>query len=45
MIEQDLKMQLNNSTIKTNEPLKKYTYTETGGPADFYVTAGDFDDA
>lgn len=27
-----------------NEPLKNYTYTETGGPADFYVTPKDFDD-
>ncbi|HIV81833.1 MAG TPA: UDP-N-acetylmuramate dehydrogenase [Candidatus Salinicoccus merdavium] len=45
LIEQDLKMQLNNSTIKINEPLQKYTYTETGGPADFYITVGDFEDA
>lgn len=27
-----------------DEPLKNYTYTETGGPADFYVTPRDFDD-
>lgn len=43
-IEKDLKMILTNSTIKMDEPLKNYTYTETGGPADFYVTPRDFDD-
>lgn len=43
-IEKDLKTKLTNSTIKMNEPLKNYTYTETGGPADFYVTPKDFDD-
>ena len=43
-IEKDLKMILTNSTIKMAEPLKNYTYTETGGPADFYVTPRDLDD-
>lgn len=43
-IEKDLKLHLNDSTIKIDEPLKNYTYTETGGPADFYVTPGNFED-
>ncbi|CAM4256891.1 UDP-N-acetylmuramate dehydrogenase [Lacicoccus alkaliphilus] len=43
-IEKDLKTKLTNSTIKIDEPLKNYTYTETGGPADFYVTPKDFED-
>lgn len=43
-IEKDLKLKLRHSTIKIDEPLKNYTYTETGGPADFYITPGDFDD-
>ena len=25
--------------IKVDEPLKRYTYTETGGEADFYLSA------
>ena len=41
----DLNHLLNHSTIKTNEPLNKYTYTETGGPADLYITVHDIDDA
>ncbi|MCE4955864.1 UDP-N-acetylmuramate dehydrogenase [Macrococcoides caseolyticum] len=29
---------IGNTRIKMNEPLKKYTYTKTGGNADIYVT-------
>lgn len=34
----DLEQLVSKSIIKINEPLKKYTYTETGGKADFYIT-------
>lgn len=44
-IEEDLRSLLDHSEIKTYEPLKKYTYTETGGPADFYITVHDIEDA
>nr|WP_020007047.1 UDP-N-acetylmuramate dehydrogenase [Salinicoccus albus] len=44
-IETDLKSLLQNSDIKIYEPLSKYTYTETGGPADLYVTVNDIEDA
>lgn len=44
-IETDLKSLLQNSDIKVYEPLSRYTYTETGGPADFYVTVNDIEDA
>lgn len=37
-IEAELKSLLPNLDIKINEPLKKYTYTKTGGNADFYIT-------
>lgn len=37
-IEEDLKAILPDLDIKTNEPLMKYTYTKTGGNADFYIT-------
>ena len=33
---QDLKSLIPEDIIKVNEPLKRYTYTETGGNADFY---------
>ncbi|RIL72430.1 UDP-N-acetylmuramate dehydrogenase [Staphylococcus devriesei] len=35
---QDLKTLIPESIIKVNEPLKRYTYTETGGNADFYLS-------
>ena len=34
---QDLKSLIPEDIIKVNEPLKRYTYTETGGNADFYL--------
>lgn len=40
----DLNHLLNYSTIKIDEPLNIYTYTETGGPADLYVTVHDISD-
>ncbi|WP_342388511.1 UDP-N-acetylmuramate dehydrogenase [Salinicoccus bachuensis] len=44
-IEEDLRSLLDHSEIKTYEPLKNYTYTRTGGPADFYITVHDIEDA
>ncbi|MFC3420287.1 UDP-N-acetylmuramate dehydrogenase [Salinicoccus hispanicus] len=44
-IERDLKSLLNHSEIKFYEPLKKYTYTRTGGPADIHITVHDIEDA
>nr|WP_234960547.1 UDP-N-acetylmuramate dehydrogenase [Salinicoccus halodurans] len=44
-IETDLKALLLDPDIKIYEPLKNYTYTETGGPADFYVTVHNVEDA
>lgn len=35
---QDLKSLIPEDIIKLNEPLKRYTYTETGGNADFYLS-------
>ncbi|PTK62419.1 UDP-N-acetylmuramate dehydrogenase [Staphylococcus haemolyticus] len=35
---QDLKSLIPEDIIKVNEPLKRYTYTETGGNADFYLS-------
>ena len=35
---QDLKSLILEDIIKVNEPLKRYTYTETGGNADFYLS-------
>lgn len=35
---QDLKSLVPEDIIKVNEPLKRYTYTETGGNADFYLS-------
>lgn len=43
-VELALKEILTSSIIKINEPLYKYTYTETGGPADVYVTVGSIKD-
>jgi UDP-N-acetylmuramate dehydrogenase len=40
----DLSKILYHSTIKIDEPLNKYTYTETGGPADIYITVHDVND-
>ncbi len=37
-IEEELRALLPNTDIKINEPLMKYTYSKTGGNADFYVT-------
>ncbi|WP_232796184.1 UDP-N-acetylmuramate dehydrogenase [Staphylococcus canis] len=34
----DLEQLVSKSIIKVNEPLKHYTYTETGGKADFYIS-------
>ncbi|WP_370637561.1 UDP-N-acetylmuramate dehydrogenase [Salinicoccus sp. ID82-1] len=44
-IERDLKALLDHSEIKLYEPLKKYTYTRTGGPADIHITVHDIEDA
>ena len=44
-IETDLQALLTDSDIKIYEPLRNYTYTETGGPADFYVTVHTVEDA
>lgn len=44
-LDQELKKILTSSIIKVNEPLYKYTYTETGGAADIYVEAGTVEDA
>ncbi|PXA18456.1 UDP-N-acetylmuramate dehydrogenase, partial [Staphylococcus pseudintermedius] len=35
---QDLEKLIPASIIKVDEPLKRYTYTETGGNADFYIS-------
>lgn len=43
-LDQELKKILTSSIIKVNEPLYKYTYTETGGAADIYVEAGTIED-
>ena len=34
----DLKSIIPDNIIKVDEPLKRYTYTETGGEADFYLS-------
>ena len=34
----DLKSLVPDNIIKVNEPLKRYTYTKTGGNADFYLS-------
>ncbi|UXR69981.1 UDP-N-acetylmuramate dehydrogenase [Staphylococcus sp. IVB6246] len=41
---QDLKKIVPEDIIKVNEPLKKYTYTETGGIADFYISPKQYED-
>lgn len=43
-LDQELKKLLTSSVIKIDEPLYKYTYTETGGAADVYVEAGTIED-
>lgn len=43
-LNQELKKILTSSIIKIDEPLYKYTYTETGGAADIYVEAGTIED-
>lgn len=43
-LNQELNKILTSSIIKTDEPLYKYTYTETGGAADIYVEAGTIED-
>src|SRR5699024_523840 len=43
-LDQELKKLLTSSVIKIDEPLYKYTYTETGGAADVYVEAGTVED-
>lgn len=43
--EKDLKSLLPHSSIKVDEPLKNYTYTRTGGNADFYITVYSHEDA
>lgn len=43
-LNQELKNILTSSIIKIDEPLYKYTYTETGGPSDIYVEAGSVQD-
>ncbi len=37
-IYQALQQLIPNEKIKVDEPLKRYTYTKTGGNADFYIT-------
>ncbi|WP_344704534.1 UDP-N-acetylmuramate dehydrogenase [Salinicoccus jeotgali] len=44
-IAENLSALLVKGTFKTDVPLKKHTYTETGGVADFYVTVYDFEEA
>ncbi|WP_373319382.1 UDP-N-acetylmuramate dehydrogenase [Staphylococcus americanisciuri] len=41
---QDLEQIIPKEIIKVNEPLKKYTYTETGGIADFYISPKRYED-
>lgn len=41
---QDLEQIVPKDIIKVNEPLKKYTYTETGGIADFYISPKRYED-
>ena len=41
---EDITSKLPNLSIKRNEPLKHYTYTETGGPADLYISPSLFDE-
>lgn len=43
--ENELKSLLPQSLIKVDEPLKNYTYTHTGGNADFYITVYSHEDA
>lgn len=43
--ENELKSLLSHSLIKVDEPLKNYTYTHTGGNADFYITVYSHEDA
>ena len=43
-LDQELNKILTSSVIKIDEPLYKYTYTETGGAADVYVEAGTIED-
>lgn len=43
--ENELKSLLPHSLIKVDEPLKNYTYTHTGGNADFYITVYSHEDA
>lgn len=40
----DLKDILNDSDVYLKEPLSKYTYTKTGGPADIYITVRTVED-
>ncbi|MBH9580299.1 UDP-N-acetylmuramate dehydrogenase [Staphylococcus felis] len=40
----DLEQLVSKSIIKVNEPLKRYTYTETGGNADFYISPSTHED-
>ncbi len=44
-IETSLREKLNGSSIKVNEPLKNYTYSHTGGIADYYITVYNIHDA
>ncbi|EJD8492916.1 UDP-N-acetylmuramate dehydrogenase [Staphylococcus pseudintermedius] len=41
---QDLEKLIPASIIKVDEPLKRYTYTETGGNADFYISPERYED-
>lgn len=43
-LKEALNKELTSSIIKTDEPLYKYTYTKTGGPADIYIEAGNIRD-
>ncbi|EKU48527.1 UDP-N-acetylmuramate dehydrogenase [Staphylococcus massiliensis] len=40
----ELKQVIPEDIIKVDEPLKRYTYTETGGKADFYISPSKIED-
>ncbi|WP_180809904.1 UDP-N-acetylmuramate dehydrogenase [Staphylococcus sp. 17KM0847] len=41
---QDLEQLIPKDIIKVDEPLKRYTYTKTGGNADFYISPKHYED-
>ncbi|WP_040929474.1 UDP-N-acetylmuramate dehydrogenase [Nosocomiicoccus massiliensis] len=44
-IEKSLRERLTNSVVKTDEPLQRYTYSHTGGNADYYISVYNIHDA